>query len=104
MFIPLGTSELVLSLNTDLEFGKGVCKAGSIRVVILPFRDQAGQDQLDGGDIYNAYEASLLKTRITTHPSPAPQVSEEVLLTESAVELHYAIDKVLQEISRSRRS
>ena len=105
MFIPLGTSELVLTLNTDLEFGKGVCKAGSVRVVILPFRDQAGQDQLDGGDIYNSYEASLLKTRdATTDPSPAPQVSEEVLLTESAVELHYAIDKVLQEKAGSRRS
>ena len=97
LFVPLGTNQITFTLKVDLEFGKGVCRAGSVRLAILPFRDQAGQDQIDNGVFYDAAAAAAAVPRDNAEPEPA-ELPEDYLLTESAVELHYAIDKVLAEI------
>ena len=96
LFVPVGTNQITFTLNTDLEFGKGLCNAGSVRLCILPFRDQAGQDELDGGDTFNFQAAASARTAEV--PDQYNPVEPNILLGEQATELRYGMDKTINDI------
>ena len=100
LFIPLGTTSLTFDMNCDLEFGKGICAAGSIRLIVLLFRDAAGQDEIDGGSTYDALIAARGFTRETYDlGNETPEFKpEDELNEERATELHYLTEDVHRDI------
>ncbi len=98
LYVPIGTDQIQLDLNIDLEFGKGKCSAGSVRLCILPFRDQAGQDEINGGQPFDALAAA--SSRTSEIPDVYDPATPENLLAEQSSELRYGMDKILSNIEQ----